>query len=95
MSDKNLRGQALGLVETRGFIPMIEAADAMTKTAVVGLTKWVQIDPALCTAMVRGDVGAVTAAVEAGAAAAKRLGEVVRAHVIPMPWESLEDPLLK
>ena len=52
---------------------MVEAADAMSKTAVVGLTKWVQIDPALCTAMVRGDVGAVTAAVEAGAAAAQRL----------------------
>jgi microcompartment protein CcmL/EutN len=95
LKDSNLRGQALGMVETRGFIPMIEAADAMSKSSVVGLTKWVQIDPALCTAMVRGDVGAVTAAVEAGAAAAKRLGEVVRAHVIPMPWESLEDPLLK
>ena len=95
MKGVNPRGQALGLIETRGFIPMIEAADAMSKTAVVGLTKWVQIDPAMCTAVVRGDVGAVTAAVEAGAAAAGRIGEVVRAHVIPMPWESLEDPLLK
>jgi ethanolamine utilization protein EutM len=54
----------------------------------------VQVDPALCTAVVRGDVGAVSAAVEAGAAAARRVGEVVRAHVIPMPWDSLEDPLL-
>jgi len=83
------------MVETRGFVPMVEAADAMSKTAVVGLTKWVQIDPAMCTAIVRGDVGAVIAAVEAGAQAARRIGEVIRAHVIPMPWESLEDPLLK
>ena len=76
------------------MIPMIEAADAMSKTAAVRLTKWVQVDPALCTAVVRGDVGAVSAAVEAGAVAARRVGEVVRAHVIPMPWDSLEDPLL-
>jgi ethanolamine utilization protein EutM len=89
-----VRGQALGMVETRGLVAMIEAADAMTKTAAVTLTKWTQIEPALCTAVVRGDVGAVTAAVEAGARAAERVGEVVRAHVIPMPWESLEDPLL-
>ena len=93
MAEKH-EGQALGMVETRGFPAMIEAADAMSKTAAVTLTKWVQIDPALCTAVVRGDVGAVTAAVEAGAAAAGRIGEVVRAHVIPMPWDSLEDPIL-
>jgi ethanolamine utilization protein EutM len=73
---------------------MIEAADAMSKTAAVTLTKWVKIDPAMCTAVVRGDVGSVTIAVEAGARAAQRVGEVVRAHVIPMPWDSLEDPLL-
>jgi len=90
-----VRGQALGMVETRGFTAMIEAADAMTKTAAVTLTKWVQVEPALCTAVVRGDVGAVTAAVEAGARAAQRVGEVVCTHVIPMPWDSLEDPLLK
>ncbi len=89
-----MRGQALGLVETRGLTAMIEAADAMTKTAAVTLTKWVQIEPALCTAVVRGDVGSVTIAVEAGARAAQRVGEVVRAHVIPMPWDSLEEPLL-
>jgi microcompartment protein CcmL/EutN len=83
------------MVETRGFTAMIEAADAMTKTAAVTLTKWVQVEPALCTAVVRGDVGAVTAAVEAGARAAQRVGEVVCTHVIPMPWDSLEDPLLK
>lgn len=93
MAEKH-KGQALGMVETRGFPAMIEAADAMSKTAAVTLTKWVQIDPALCTAVVRGDVGAVTAAVEAGAAAAGGIGEVVRAHVIPMPWDSLEDPIL-
>ena len=90
-----MRGQALGMVETRGLTAMIEAADAMTKTAAVTLTKWVQVEPALCTAVVRGDVGAVTAAVEAGARAAGRVGEVVGSHVIPMPWDSLEDPLLK
>lgn len=88
------RGQALGLVETRGLPAMIEASDAMCKAAMVTLTKWERIDPALCTAVVRGDVGAVIAAVEAGALAASRVGEVVRAHVIPMPWDSLEDPLL-
>ncbi len=89
-----MRGQALGMVETRGLVAMIEAADAMSKAAAVRLTKWSQIEPAMCTAVVRGDVGAVTAAVEAGARAAARVGELVRAHVIPMPWESLEDPLL-
>ena len=88
------RGQALGLIETEGLPAMIEAADAMCKTSAVTLTKWVQIDPALCTAVVRGDVAAVQAAVEAGAAAARRIGGVVRAHVIPMPWDSLEGPLL-
>jgi microcompartment protein CcmL/EutN len=87
-------GQALGLIETRGLPAMIEAADAMCKAAVVSLTKWVQIDPALCTAVVRGDVAAVQAAVDAGTLAAARVGEVVHAHVIPMPWESLEGPLL-
>ena len=73
---------------------MIEAADAMSKAAMVTLTKWVQIDPAMCTAVVRGDVASVTAAVEAGTAAASKVGEVVRSHVIPMPWDSLEDPIL-
>lgn len=89
-----MRGQALGLIETKGLVAMIEAADAMSKAAAVTLTKWVQIDPALCTAVVRGDVGSVIAAVEAGSRAAERVGEVTRAHVIPMPWDSLEDPLL-
>ncbi len=88
------RGQALGLIETQGLPAMIEAADAMCKSAVVTLTKWVQIDPALCTAVVRGDVAAVQAAVDAGARAAARVGVVVRAHVIPLPWDSLEGPLL-
>ena len=88
------RGQALGLVETEGLPAMIEAADAMCKAAVVTLTKWVQVDPAMCTAVVRGDVAAVQAAVDAGAAAASRVGGVVRAHVIPLPWDSLEEPLL-
>ena len=82
------------MVETKGLTAMIEASDAMSKTAMVTLTKWVQIDPAMCTAVVRGDVAAVTVAVEAGVEAAQRVGEVIRSHVIPMPWESLEDTLL-
>lgn len=92
--EKRGNRQALGLIETRGLPAMIEAADAMCKAAAVSLTKWVQVDPALCTAVVRGDVAAVQAAVDAGAKAAARVGEVVRAHVIPLPWESLEGPLL-
>ena len=92
--DPKRRGQALGLIETEGLPAMIEAADAMCKAATVHLTKWVQVDPALCTAVVRGDVAAVEAAVDAGRQAAQRVGRVVRAHVIPMPWDSLEEPLL-
>ena len=75
--------EALGMVECRGLVAMIEAADAMVKTANVRLVGWEKIDAGLVTAIVRGDVAAVRSAVDAGAAAGKRVGEVVATHVIP------------
>ncbi len=77
--------QALGMVECRGLVAMIEAADAMVKAANVRLVGYEKIDAGLVTAIVRGEVGAVRAAVDAGAAAARRDGEVVATHVIPRP----------
>jgi len=77
--------EALGMVECRGLVAMIEAADAMVKTANVRLVGWEKVDAGLVTAIVRGEVGAVKAAVDAGAAAARKIGEVVSAHVIPRP----------
>ncbi len=82
--------EALGMVETIGLIGAIEASDAMTKAADVLLVGHVRIGAAYVTAMVRGDVGAVRASVDAGAAAAQRVGELVSAHVIPRPHEELE-----
>jgi ethanolamine utilization protein EutM len=83
-------GDALGLIETRGLIGMIEAADAMLKTANVTLVSWEKVDAGLVTAIVRGDVGSVQAATDAGAAAARRVGELVGVHVIPRPVDDLE-----
>ena len=77
--------EALGMVETRGLVAAIEAADAMVKAANVQLVGSEKIGSGLVSVMVRGDVGAVKAAVEAGGAAAARLGEVVATHVIPRP----------
>jgi ethanolamine utilization protein EutM len=77
--------EALGMVECRGLVAMIEAADAMVKSANVRLVGWEKIDAGLVTAIVRGEVAAVQSAVAAGAAAAKRVGEVVATHVIPRP----------
>ena len=77
--------EALGMIETRGLIGSIEAADAMVKAANVSLIGKVQIGSGLVTVMVRGDVGAVKSAVDAGAAAAKRVGELYGVHVIPRP----------
>ncbi len=74
--------EALGMVECRGLVAMIEAADAMVKSANVRLVGWEKIDAGLVTAIVRGDVAAVRSAVDAGAAAGKRVGEVVATHVI-------------
>lgn len=78
-------GEALGLIETRGLVPVIEAADAMVKAANVTLVGWQQIGGGLVSVAVRGDVGAVRAAVEAGSAAASRVGEVLSTHIIPRP----------
>ena len=85
-----MTGEALGMVETRGYIGMVEAADAMLKTANVVFVGWQKVDAGLVTAIVRGDVGSVQAATEAGAAAARRVGELVGVHVIPRPAEDLE-----
>jgi len=82
--------EALGMVETKGLIGAIEAADAMVKAANVVLIGTQQIGSGLVTAMVRGDVGAVKAATEAGSAAAKRVGELVSVHVIPRPHDEVE-----
>src|SRR3974390_3311574 len=86
-------GEALGMIETRGLVAMIEAADAMVKAAKVTLVGWEKIGSGYVTAMVRGDVAAVRAATDAGAAAARRVGELIAVHVIPRPHQSLEDVL--
>jgi ethanolamine utilization protein EutM len=77
-------GDALGMIETRGLIGMIEAADAMLKTANVVLVSWQKVDAGLVTAIIRGDVGSVKAAT------ARRVGELVGVHVIPRPADDLE-----
>ena len=83
-------GDALGMIETRGLVGMIEAADAMLKTANVVLVGWQKVDAGLVTALIRGDVGSVKAATDAGAAAARRVGELIGVHVIPRPADDLE-----
>jgi ethanolamine utilization protein EutM len=83
-------GDALGMIETRGLVGMIEAADAMLKTANVVLVSWQKVDAGLVTALIRGDVGSVKAATDAGAAAARRVGELVGVHVIANPANDLE-----
>lgn len=82
--------EALGMIETRGLTASIEAADAMTKAANVTLVGTEKIGSGLVSVIVRGDVGAVKAAVEAGAEAASRLGELVAQHVIPRPHSDVE-----
>ena len=85
--------EALGMVETRGLVAAIEAADAMVKAANVQLIGTEKIGSGLVSVMVRGDVGAVKAAVDAGAAAAERVGELVFVHVIPRPHDEVEEIL--
>lgn len=80
---------AIGLIETRGLVAMVEATDAMAKAANVQILKQVQIGGAYVTTIVKGDVGSVRAAVEAGANAASQIGELVGSHVIPRPSEGL------
>jgi len=83
-------GEALGMIETRGLVGMIEAADAMVKAANVVFVGWQKVDAGLVTAIVRGDVGSVKAATDAGAAAARKVGELVGVHVIPRPVDDLD-----
>jgi hypothetical protein len=97
MKKEIVKMEALGMVETRGLVAAIEAADAMVKAANVVLVGSEKIGSGLVSIMVRGDVGAVKSAVEAGGAAAARLGEVVATHVIPRPHGDVEKllPVLK
>ena len=90
-----MTNDALGLVETKGFVPAIEAADAMVKSANVRLVGYEKTGSGLVTVMVRGDVGATKAATDAGAAAARRVGEVISVHVIPRPHGDVEMMLPK
>ena len=90
-----MTGDALGLVETRGLVGSIEAADAMVKAANVQLIGYEQVGGGYVTVMVRGDVGAVKAATDVGAEAAARVGEVVSVHVIPRPHTEVETILKK
>ena len=86
---------ALGMIETKGLVGAIEAADAMTKSANVELIGYEKIGSGLVTVMVRGDVGAVKASVDAGAVAAEKVGEIVSKHVIPRPHTDVERILPK
>ena len=86
-------GEALGMIETKGLVAMIEASDAMVKAAKVTLIGYEKIGAGFVTTIVRGDVAACKAATDAGAAAARRVGELISVHVIPRPHSSLEDRL--
>ncbi|RCK81589.1 MAG: Ethanolamine utilization polyhedral-body-like protein EutM [Candidatus Ozemobacter sibiricus] len=83
--------EALGMIETKGLTALIEASDAMVKAANVRLVGWEKIGSGFVTAFVRGDVAAVKAATDAGAAAAKKIGELVCVHVIPRPHANLDE----
>ena len=87
--------QAIGLIETRGLVGLVEASDAMVKAASVDLVKTVQIGGGYVTAIVRGDVGSVRAAVDAGSNAARAVGELVSSHVIPRPHDALVESMLQ
>jgi ethanolamine utilization protein EutM len=84
---------ALGMIETKGFVGMVEASDAMVKAARVDLVGYEKVGGGYVTAIVRGDVAAVKAATEAGARAAERVGELVSVHVIPRPHDNLDEIL--
>ncbi|MCK4666698.1 ethanolamine utilization microcompartment protein EutM [Candidatus Dependentiae bacterium] len=86
-----MSNEALGLIETKGLVPLIEAADAMIKAAKVIIVGYEKIGGGYVTVLVRGDVAACKAATDAGAAAAQKIGELVAVHVIPRPHELLDD----
>ena len=94
-SADSMASEALGMIETRGLIGSVEAADAMVKTANVTLVGKEYIGAGYVTVLVRGDVGAVKAATDAGAAAARRVGELIAVHVIPRPHAEVERLLPK
>ena len=85
---------AIGMIETRGLVPLVEASDAMAKAANVEILKRISIGGAYMTTVVKGDVGSVRAAVEAGATAASQMGELISSHVIPRPADGLLDAYL-
>ena len=85
--------QAIGMVETRGLVALLEASDAMCKAANVEMIGWNKAGSGLVTSFVKGEVAAVKASVDAGAAAASKLGEVVTVHVIPRPHDDLSDAI--
>ena len=89
-----MNGEAIGLIETRGLTAQFEACDAMLKAANVSLVKQVQIGGGYVTTIIRGDVGSVKAAIDAGASAASQVGELVSAHLIPRPERNLVESFL-
>jgi len=91
MSD--IYSDALGMIETRGFASMVEASDAMVKAARVELTGYERIGGGYVTAIIRGDVAAVRAALDAGSSAAEKVGEVISVHIIPRPHENVDEVL--
>src|SRR5215510_9154530 len=93
LAEDNMEREALGMIECRGLVAMIEAADAAVKAANVKFVGWEKIDAGLVTAIVRGEVAAVKAAVDAGAAAGRRVGQVVATHVIPQPHDDVDEGL--
>ncbi len=88
------RTESLGMIETLGLTGAVEAADAMTKAASVTLVGYEKVQAGLVSVLVRGDVGAVQAAVDAGSAAARKVGQLVTAHVIPAPAEDVDENIL-
>ncbi len=86
-------GEALGMIECRGFAAMVEAADAMVKAAKVELRQYEKTGGGYVTAVVRGDVAAVRAALDAGSRAAERVGEVISVHIIPRPHQNIDEVL--
>ena len=90
---ENIDMKALGMIETRGFAAMVEASDAMVKAAKVELIGYEKIGGGYVTAIVRGDVAAVRAAVDAGVKAAEKVGQVISTHVIPRPHDNLDSAL--
>lgn len=88
-------GEAIGMIETKGLVGQVEATDAMCKAANVRVVRTTQIGGGYVTTIVRGDVGSVRAAVDAGAAAARAIGELICAHIIPRPHEGVNETFLK